>query len=65
MPRVHCTTQLPWCCLGGKFLGITKKTWANAYMALNEDDPAINCFQNLGTTPIPTQLSHGKITPTS
>ena len=28
-------------------MGITKKTWADAYMALDEDEPAIDCFQNL------------------
>lgn len=48
---------------GGKFVGISKKTWADAYMALDEDDPAIECFQNLGTALIPTQLIHGELPP--
>ena len=28
----------------GKFVGINKKIWADAYMALDEDDSAIDCF---------------------
>jgi len=33
---------------GGKFVGITEKTWIDAYMMLNEDDPVINnCFREL------------------
>ena len=48
---------------GGKFVEITKKTWADAYMNLDEDDPAIDCFQNLGTALITTQLTHGELPP--
>ena len=48
---------------GGKFVGISKKTWADAYMALDEDDLAIECFQNLGTGLIPTQLIYGELPP--
>ena len=33
---------------GGKFVGISKKTWANAYLSLDDDDPIIDCFRNLG-----------------
>ena len=32
---------------GGKFVGISKKTLVDAYMSLDEDDPAIDCFRNL------------------
>ena len=32
---------------GGKFVGISKKTWVVAYLKLGESD-AINCFQELG-----------------
>ena len=46
---------------GEKFVWITKKSWADAYMTLDEDDPAIDCFQNLGTVLIPTQLSNGEL----
>ena len=46
---------------GGSFVGIIKKTWANAYVVLDEDDPAIYCFQNLGTALIHTQLIHGEL----
>ena len=47
----------------GNFVGITKKTWVDAYMALDEDDPAIDCFQNFSTTLISTQLTHGELLP--
>ena len=30
---------------GGKFIGISKKSWVNAYLKLDEDDPAIDCFK--------------------
>ena len=30
---------------GGKFVGISKKTWVDAYMRLEEDDPAVDCFK--------------------
>ena len=45
------------------FVGITKKTWADAYMAHAEDDPAIDCFQNLDTALIPTHLTHWELPP--
>ena len=32
-------------------------------MALDEDDPAIDCFQNIGTALIPTQLTHWELPP--
>jgi len=32
---------------GGKFVGISKKTWVDAYMRLEEDDPAVDCFKKL------------------
>ena len=38
---------------GEKFVWITKKSLADAYIALDEDGPAIDCFQNLGTALIP------------
>ena len=33
---------------GGKFVGITKKTWVKAYMALDDDHHVIDCFRKLG-----------------
>ena len=48
---------------GGKFVGISKKTLADAYMALDEDDPATECFQNHGTGLIPTELIYGELPP--
>jgi hypothetical protein len=48
---------------GGKFVGISKKTWVGAYLKLYEDDPAINCFRELGEGPIPTELVSGELPP--
>ncbi|MES9881331.1 MAG: hypothetical protein ABW185_10665 [Sedimenticola sp.] len=48
---------------GGKFVGISKKTWVSAYMKLDGDDPAIDCFRHLGEGPIPTQLVNGELPP--
>ena len=33
---------------GGTFVGISKKTWAAAYLSLEVDDRIIDCFRNLG-----------------
>ena len=48
---------------GRNFVGISKKARADAYMALVEDDPAIDFYQNLGTVLILTQLTHGELPP--
>lgn len=48
---------------GGQFVGITKKTWVGAYMKLDEDGPAINCFRELGEGPSPTKLVNGELPP--
>ena len=42
---MHNFTGADW---GGKFVGITKKTWAKAYFSLRDDDPVIRAFQLLG-----------------
>jgi hypothetical protein len=39
---------------GGKFVGITKKTWVSAYMKLDEDSSIVNCFRELGKSALPT-----------
>ena len=39
--------------LGRRFVGITKKSWEKAYMALDDDHPAIDCFRELGEGPKP------------
>jgi hypothetical protein len=44
-------------------VGIAKKTWAGAYMKLDEDDPAINCFWELGVGPTLTELVNGELPP--
>ena len=41
---LHNFTGADW---GGKFVGITKKTWVGAYMRLNNDS-IVKCFQQLG-----------------
>ena len=46
---------------GEELVAITKKFWANAYRKLDEDDPAINCFQKLGEGPIQTCLVNGHL----
>ena len=48
---------------GGKFVGITKKTWVGAYMKLDEDDPAINCFRELGEGSMPMELVNDELPP--
>jgi hypothetical protein len=50
----HNFTGADW---GGKFVGISKKTWMNAYRNLQEDDPILQCFIDLGNGPIQTSLS--------
>ena len=45
---------------GEKIVGISKKTWVNAYLRLDDDDPAINCFKDLGNGSIPSELVNDK-----
>ena len=42
-------------------MGITKKTWVNAYMKLDEDDSIVNCFRELGKNRLPTELVNGNL----
>ena len=46
-----------------KSVGITKNTWADAIMALDEDEPALDCLRTLVQPLIPTQLTHGLLPP--
>ena len=46
---------------GGKFVGITKKTWANAYLKLDDNDPAIQCFKELGEGSIQSELINDEL----
>lgn len=46
---------------GGKFVGITKKTWISAYMALDDNDSVVSCFQELGDCSIPKELINGEL----
>ena len=43
----HNFTGADW---GGKFVGISKNTWTNAYLKLSDDDPIIMTFNQLGST---------------
>jgi len=56
--RLHNFSGADW---GGKFVGITKKTWIGAYLKLSEDDPAIKCFRELGESTIPNELVNGEL----
>ena len=46
---------------GGKFVGIMKKSWVKAYMAINDDHSAIDCFREIGEGLIQNQLANGKL----
>ena len=46
---------------GGKFVGISKKSWINAYERLRNQDLALSFFVNLGEQLIPTQLENGAL----
>ena len=46
---------------GGKFVGITKKTWVRKYMDLSDDDPALNCFIMLGESHLPTAMNGNEL----
>jgi len=48
---------------GGKFVGISKKTLVQAYMRLEEEDPAVDCFKKLGEGQIPNELIDGELPP--
>lgn len=48
---------------GGKFVGITKKTWVNAYMKLDDDDSIVDSFLQLGKSALPTELVNGDLPP--
>jgi len=44
---------------GGKFVGITKKSWMKAYMALYH--PVIDSFRELGEGRIQNKLANGEL----
>ena len=46
---------------GGKFVGITKKTWVKSYVVFNDDHPAIDCFRELGEGLLQNQLANGEL----
>ena len=54
----HHFTGADW---GGKFVGITKKTWVEAYWKLEEDDPVVACFGQLGNSLIRPELVDGDL----
>ena len=58
---LHNFTGADW---GGKFVGISKKTWADAYLSLKDDDPIIDCFRKLGKGALSsTELVSGGLPP--
>ena len=46
---------------GGKFVGVNKKVWIDAYLKLGDDDQAISCFKELGELCIPVELDSGEL----
>ncbi|KAG0719847.1 hypothetical protein GWK47_049648 [Chionoecetes opilio] len=46
---------------GGRFIGISKKSWVDAYLKLDDDDPAIDCFKALGCISIPAELVNDEL----
>ena len=48
---------------GGKFVGISKKKWADAYLKLKEDDLVVACFGQLGNSPIRAELVDDDLPP--
>ena len=56
----HNFTGADW---GGKFVGITKKKWVEAYMELEENDPVVACFGQLGNTLIRPELVNDDLPP--
>ena len=33
---------------GGKFVGVSKKTWVQTFLSLSDDDDIVECFRKLG-----------------
>jgi hypothetical protein len=56
----HNFTGADW---GGKMVGISKKTWMKAFLQLDEQDPIITAFQNLGQNVLPKSLTNDKLLP--
>lgn len=50
----HHFTGTDW---GGKFVGISKKTWVTAFLSLDDNDPIIETFSCLGEGPISTPFT--------
>ena len=46
---------------GRKFIGITKKPMDNAYLKLDDNDPAIQCFKELGEGSIQSELINDEL----
>ena len=43
------------------FVGISKRKWINAYLKLDDDDPANQCFKKIGEYPILPELINGEL----
>lgn len=57
---IHNFSGVDW---GGKFVGITKKSWVNAYLQLDNEDSVTDCFRELGEGVLPTCLVNGELPP--
>ena len=44
-------------------MGITKKSWVNAYLQLDNEDSVIDWFRDLGEGLLPTCLVNGELPP--
>ena len=55
MPRPPWVLQFVWCCLGRKVCW-NQKQWVNAYLKLDDNDPAFQCFKELGEGSIQSEL---------
>ena len=56
----HNFTGADW---GGKFVGITKKTWTDAYLSLDDESDVVKAFCSLGEGIIPENITEYSIIP--
>ena len=54
----HHFTGADW---GGKFVGKSKEAWTKAYLALCDEDPALQCFRKLGEENIQNELIEARL----
>ena len=42
-------------------MGISERKWINAYLKLDDDDPANQCFKRIGEYPILPEIINGEL----